>query len=284
MMKLLVTGATGNLGAFVVEELLKLVPAEQVAVSVRDPKKAEHLRARGIDVRTADFNDYDSLVTAFAGIDRLLMISTDDLINRVSQQTAVVKAANEANVGFIAYTSAPNASNSKLTLAESHKKTEEAIQQSGIPYVILRNNWYLENEMSTFQTVLNGGPWVIASGEGKTGWATRRDYAEAAAKVLAGHGRENVVYELTGNLLTQEELSAIFASSMGRTVQVQYVDPEAYSHILSQAGLPQPVADMLAAMQSQIGAGALEVESNDLEQLLGHQPTPLEEAIRSLLA
>lgn len=282
-MKILVTGATGQLGALVVEELLKLVPAEQIAVSVRDAKKAEHLSARGIDVRTANFNDYESLLTAFAGIDRLLMISTDDLVNRVNQQTAAVKAAKEANVGFIAYTSAPNAMNSKLSLAESHKKTEEAIVESGIPYAILRNNWYLENEMGTFQTVLNGGPWVIASGEGKAGWAPRRDYAEAAAKVLAGQGHGNTVYELTGKPLTQEQLSAIFALAMGRTVQVQYVDQEAYSSILIRAGLPQPVADMLASLQGQIAEGVLEVDSSDLEQLLGHPPTPLDEAIRSLL-
>jgi NAD(P)H dehydrogenase (quinone) len=279
----MVTGATGNLGSLVVEELLKLVPVEQVAVSVRDPKKAEHLVTRGVDVRTANFNDYESLLKAFDGIDRLLIISTDDIPNRVAQQTAAVNAAKEKNVGFIAYTSAPNATESKLALAESHKKTEEAIQQSGIPYAILRNNWYLENEMGTFQTVLNGGPWVIASGQGKVGWAPRRDYAEAAAKVLAGGGSENTVYELGGKLLTQEELSAVFASATGKTVQVQYVDQETYSNILQQAGLPGPVADMLAAMQTLISEGVLEVESNDLEQLLGHPPTPLEDAIRSLL-
>jgi NAD(P)H dehydrogenase (quinone) len=264
--------------------LLKLVPVEQIAVSVRDPKKAGHLQERGIDVRTADFNDYDSLVEAFVGIDRLLMISTDDLANRVNQHTAVVKAAKEKNVGFISYTSAPNASNSRLLLAESHKKTEEAILQSGIPYAILRNNWYLENEIGTFRSVLNGGPWVIASGKGKVGWAARRDYAEAAAKVLAGRGHENSIYELGGKLLTQEELAKIFESVTGRTVQLRYVDQAAYSQMLQQAGLPQPAADMLAAVQAQIGEGALEVESDDLERLLGHPPTPLKEAIRSLPA
>lgn len=283
-MKILVTGATGKLGSLVVEELLKLVPAESVAVSVRDAKKADHLAARGIDVRTADFNDYGSLLTAFSGIDRLLMISTDDLANRVSQQAAVVQAAKEAGVGFIAYTSAPKAPTSKLGLADSHSKTEKAIQESGIPYVILRNNWYLENEMGTFQAVLNGGPWVIASGTGKAGWAPRRDYAEAAARALAGQGRENTIYELTGQPLTQEELSAVFAKATGRSVQVQYVEPEAYSKALTEAGLPEPVAQMLASMQAQIGEGELEVESGDFERLLGHPLTPLDEAIRSLLA
>ena len=283
-MKILVTGATGKLGSLVVDELLKRVPAERVAASVRDPRKAEHLAARGVDVRTADFNDYESLVKAFAGVERLLIISTDDIPNRIKQHTNAVNAAKAANVRFIAYTSAPNADRSKLSLADSHRQTEEAIKQSGIPYAILRNNWYLENEMGTFQAVLAGAPWTIASAQGKGGWATRRDYAEAAAKVLAGHESGNAVYELGGKLLTQEELSQIFAKATGRTVQVQYVDEKTYSGILQQAGLPQPVADMLAALQTQIGAGELEVESGDLERLLGHPPVPLEEAIRSLLA
>jgi len=282
-MKILVTGATGQLGSLVVEELLKLVPAEQIAVSVRDPKKAEHLAARGIDVRAADFNDYDSVVKAFAGADRVLIISTNDLANRIRQHTNAVNAAKEAGVQFIAYTSAPNAASSPLLLAESHKQTEEAILGTGIPYAFLRNNWYLENEMGTFRAVLNGAPWVIASEQGKVGWALRRDYAEAAARVLAGQGHENKIYELGGKLRTQEELSQIFASVTGRAVQVQYVDEATYSGILEQTGMPKPVADAFAKVQTQIGEGALEVDGSDLDRLLGRAPTPPEDGIRALL-
>lgn len=283
-MKLLVTGATGKLGTLVVEALLQKVPASDIAVSVRDPKKAGHWSALGVDVRYGNFNDEESLVSAFAGVDRLLIISTDDLFNRVGQHTAAIRAAQAAKVGFIAYTSAPNAAQSKLVLAKDHRETEEAIRKSGIPYAFLRNNWYLENEMGTFHAVMNGAPWVSASGSGKVGWAVRRDYAEAAASVLAGVGHENEIYELSGKPLTQEELAAIFAEAMQRDVQVVPIDDEAYAGVLKQAGLPEAAIPMFVAIQQGIREGELDIESDHLERLLGRPATPLGEAIRQLLS
>lgn len=274
-MKILVTGATGKLGSLIVEELLKLVPSNHVAVSVRDPEKATHLLERGVDVRYGNFNEYDSLVTAFSGVDRLLMISSDDAINRKKQHLTAIRAAQAANVRFIAYTSAPKADVSTVEPFNDHRITEEAIKQSGITYAILRNNWYIENEVNTFQAILNGAPWVIASSQGKAGWAPRMDYAEAAARVLTGSGHENSIYELTGELLTQEELARLFAEVSKRDVQIKYVEAEEYSHMLSEAGIPDAFVSILVHMQLEIGRGALEIESSDLRNLLGRQVTSL---------
>jgi NAD(P)H dehydrogenase (quinone) len=282
-MKLLVTGATGKLGALVVDALLKKVPAENIAVSVRDPKKAEHLSALGVDVRYGNFNDYESMVSAFAGIDRLLMISTDDLSNRVKQQAAAIKAAKEAKVGFIAYTSAPNAEKSKLMIAQDHLQTEEEMKKSGIPYSILRNNWYLENEVGTIQAALNGAPWATSAGSGKVGWASRLDYAEAAAGVLAGEGHNNTTYELSGKPLTQEELASIVAEVSGKEIHVQQVDDETYGEIMSGAGVPEQMIPFLVGIQSGIREGYLEIESSDFEKLLARPITPLSEVLRQIL-
>lgn len=186
-MKLLVTGATGKLGRKVVETLLQTVPASQLAVSVRNPDKAEDLRARGIDVRHGDFDVPETLDKAFAGIDRLLIISADgDNETRIRQHTNAVEAAARAKVGFIAYTSLGNAAESKLFLAPPHQAAEQAILKTGIPYSFLRNNWYLENEIPSIQGVLAGAPWVTSAESGKVGWALQQEYAEAAAAVLAG--------------------------------------------------------------------------------------------------
>ena len=145
-MKILVTGATGHLGSLVVESLLASVPAEQLAVSVRNPSKSAGLSERGVDVRHGDFDDPASLDTAFAGIDRLLIISTDgDNETRTRQHLAAVDAATRAGVGFVAYTSIARADSSKVSLAPVHQATEGAIRATGIPYSFLRNNWYLEN-------------------------------------------------------------------------------------------------------------------------------------------
>ncbi|MFD1957294.1 SDR family oxidoreductase [Paenibacillus thailandensis] len=283
-MKILVTGATGKLGSKVVETLLKTVPANELAVSVRNPQKAEHLRAKGVEVRQGDFDRPETLDTAFAGIDRLLIISADgDNETRIRQHTNAVEAAARAKVGFIAYTSVANARESKLFLAEVHKVTEEAILKNGIPYSFLRNNWYLENEISSIQGVLAGAPWVTSAGSGKVGWALQQEYAEAAAAVLAGSGHEHTVYELSGKPLTQEELVSALATVLGKDIPVQQVDDETYGEIMKKAGVPDFVVPILTAIQTGIREGTLEVESNDFEKLLGRPLTPITEALSRLV-
>ncbi|MNN50924.1 Quinone oxidoreductase 2 [compost metagenome] len=138
--------------------------------------------------------------------------------------------------------------------------------------------------MATFQSVLQGGPWVIATGEEKIGWASRRDFAEAAAHVLTGEGHENTVYELSGPLLTQEELADIFAEAMNREVQVQYVDLEAYSKMLSSTGMPEAFVGFLVSIQKGISEGELNIESDDFHKVLGHPTTPLKTAFQQLLS
>lgn len=284
-MKLLVTGATGKLGSKIVNVLLAKVPADQLAVSVRNPEKAEDLRAKGVDVRHGDFDQPETLAAAFKGIDRLLIISADgDTETRIRQHNNAVDAAKNAGVSFIAYTSIANAQESTNFLAEVHKATEIAIQKTGIPYSFLRNNWYLENELSTIQGVQSGAPWVTSAGSGKVGWALQQDYAEAAAEVLAGEGHENTIYELSGKPLSQEEIAAAVSQVIGKEVPVQHVDDSKYAEIMTQAGIPDFVVPMLVAIQKDIRKGTLDIESNDFEKLLGRSETPVVDGVRKLIS
>lgn len=284
-MKMLVTGATGKLGAKVVEALLQTVPASQLAVSVRNPEKAEGLRARGVDVRHGDFDRPETLDAAFAGIDRLLIISADgDNETRIRQHTNAVEAAARAQVGFIAYTSLANAQESKMFLAPPHQAAESAIIKTGIPYSFLRNNWYLENETSSIQGVLAGAPWITSAGSGKVGWALQQEYAEAAAAVLSGTGHENTVYELSGQLLTQQEFVSALGTVLGKEVSVQEVDDAAYADIMKTAGVPDFIIPFLVEIQKGIREGALEIASNDFEKLLGRPLTPIQEALSQLVS
>lgn len=283
-MKIVVTGATGQLGAKVVEALLAKVPAEQLAVSVRDPEKASAFRARGVDVRRGDFEDPASLETAFAGVERLLIVSTQgDNDTRIRQHLAAVAAAERAGVQLIAYTSVVNAPDNSLELAPVHKETEEAIAKTGIPYVFLRNNWYIENEIGTIQGILAGAPLVTSAGEGKVGWATREDYAQAAAAVLTGDVHGNKAYELSGMPITHAELARIIGEALGREVPVQHVDDAAYAEVMRGAGVPEPVVPFLVSIQRSIREGALDVPSGDLEALLGRPSTPLVDAVRGIV-
>ena len=283
-MKLLVTGATGKFGTKVMEILLKMVPASELAVSVRNPEKAEELRARGVDVRQGDFDHPETLDIAFSGVDRLLLISADgDNKTRIRQHANAVAAAERAGVSFIAYTSLANAQASKNLFSPTHQATEAAILKTGIAYSFLRNNWYLENEISGIQGVLAGAPWLTSAADGKVGWALQQDYAEAAAAVLSGDGHENTIYELSGKPLTQEELAATLGEILGKEVTVQQVDDGAYAEIMAVAGVPDFVVPILVEIQKSIRVGSLDVESNDFEKLLGRPATSIHEALRQIV-
>lgn len=283
-MKYLITGATGKLGSKIIASLLNTLPASQLAVSVRNPNKAENLRSLGIEIRHGDFDQPDTLDIAFAGIDRILIISADgDNETRIRQHTNAVEAAKRANVKFIAYTSIANASESKNIMAPPHVATEAAIIQTGIPYSFLRNNWYLENEMGSIQGAIAGAPWVTSAGPGKVGWAIQQDYADAAAAILLGNGHENTVYELSGPLLTQEELVAELSSVIGKEVPVHQVNDEKYAETMKGIGLPDYVIPIVVGIQESIRNGSLAVESNDFEKILGRPLTPIKESLEKII-
>lgn len=284
-MKLLVTGATGKLGSKVISSLLKSVAAEDLAVSVRNPNKAEELRELGVDVRHGDFDHPDTLDHAFKDVDRLLIISTDgDNETRIRQHGNAVQAAERAGVKFIAYTSIANATDSENLMAPPHVATEAAIIKTGIPYTFLRNNWYLENEIGSIQAVKAGAPWATSAGDGKVGWALQQDYADAAAAVLTGSGHENKVYELSGPLLTQEQLASAVGKVLDKPIEVKQVSDEEYAEIMKSAGVPDFAIPIVVGIQQSIRNGSLEVENSDFEKVLGRSLTPIEKGLAKLVS
>ena len=152
--RLAITGATGQLGRLVIQTLLKSVPASEIIAAARNPEKAKDLAALGIQVRHADYDQADTLVKAFQGADKLLLISASEIGRRLPQHRAVIDAAKKAGVGLLAYTSILHADSSPLPLAAEHKATEALIQASGIPSVVLRNGWYSENYLASVPAAL----------------------------------------------------------------------------------------------------------------------------------
>lgn len=284
---LLVTGATGQLGRFVVEELVRTQPASNIAVTVRDPGKAADLTARGIEVRHGDFDQPATLERAFAKIDRLLIISTDgDNATRIRQHRTAIEAATRAKVGFLAYTSIAKADSSSLFLGDVHRASEAAIHASGLPFCILRNNWYAENEeMTTIKAVAAGVSALrLSAGDGKVGWAARRDYAAAAAVVLATGGHEGRTYELGGPLRSYGDLAVLLSEQVNRPIAIEPVGDEAYRAIMTRLRLPDFVVDILVDIQRAIRERQLEVESGDLERLLGRPVTPLGTVVAKMIS
>lgn len=284
-MKIMVTGATGKLGSKVMDFLLAKLPAEQLAASVRNPAKADKLSKQGVEVRQGDFDQPEELVNTFQNIDKLLIISTtDDNETRIRQHKNAVQAAKKAEVSFIAYTSIADADNSSLDLAPVHRSTEQAIKESGIPYAFLRNNWYLRNEIGSIESAMNGQPWITSAEDGKVGWALQKDYAEAAAVILAEEGHENKIYELSGQPRTQAELVADLEEVLDKEIEVKQVSDTEYEEILTESGMSKSLAAMFAGIQQSIRKGALDVKSNDFEKLLGHPVTPFKDALQKLVS
>ncbi|HHA2248349.1 TPA: SDR family oxidoreductase [Enterobacter ludwigii] len=279
-----ITGATGQLGQLVIEQLLNTVPANQIVAIVRNPAKAEALSQQGITVRQGDYADESTLTSALKGVDKLLLISSSEVGQRATQHQNVVNAAKAAGVKFIAYTSLLHADKSPLGLHVEHVATEKALAESGIPYALLRNGWYTENYLASALPALEHGVFIGAAGEGKIASATRADYAAAAAKVISGDGHAGNVYELAGDhAWTLNELAAELSKQSGKNVAYQNMSEADFAAALKGVGLPAGLADMLA--DSDVGAskGGLFDDSHTLSKLIGRPTTPLSESIKAIL-
>jgi NAD(P)H dehydrogenase (quinone) len=278
------TGATGQLGQFVVEALLKSVPAKEIVAIVRNPAKAEALSKQGLIVRQGDYNDQAALTQALAGVEKLLLISSSEVGQRAAQHRNVINAAKAAGVKFIAYTSLLHADTSPLGLHVEHVETEKLLAESGIPFALLRNGWYSENYLASAPAALAHGVFIGAAGEGKIASATRADYAAAAARIISEEGHAGKVYELAGDSAwTLSDLAALLSEASGKKVVYQNLSEADFAAALKGAGLPDGLAEMLA--DSDIGAskGGLFDDSQTLSKLIGRPTTSIADSVNDLL-
>ena len=283
-----VTGSTGHLGRLVIDHLLETVPPDQIVALARSPEKASDLAERGVHVREGDYDRPETLGPALQGVDRLLLISANDLGRRAAQHEAVIDAAKAAGVGLVVYTSVLHADTSSLGLAEAHRRTEAYLDASGLPYAVLRNGWYTENYTGSVDVALAHGVVLGSAGDARISAATRDDYAAAAAAVLTAEdpveGAAGGVYELAGDeAFTMSEYAAELARQSGREVTYRDLPEAEYQSVLEGAGLPGPVAAMLAESDVAAREGALYDESGTLRRLIGRPTTPLADAVAEAL-
>jgi NAD(P)H dehydrogenase (quinone) len=278
-----VTGATGKLGRLVLDELLQKANAGDIVALAREPSALSDYAANGVQVRRADYDDADSLKAALQGVDRVLLISGNAVGERPRQHGNVIEAAKAAGVSYLAYTSILKGDRSRLALAPEHVATEKLLKDSGLTYDVLRNGWYSENYTGGLAQSLESGKIFGAVGEGRLSTATRADLAAgAAAALLKGKGGE--VYELAGDeAWTMHEFAEEVSRQSGR--QVEYVDQSEgdYAKVLEGAGLPPPVAAMLASTSALSGEGELYDDSKSLSRLSGRPTTPIRETIAAAL-
>jgi NAD(P)H dehydrogenase (quinone) len=285
-----ITGANGHLGRIVVQQLLqKGVNPTNLRVSVRDVSKAADLRAQGIDVRHGDFDDLASMQAAFSGSDAVLIISADKVGSRIPQHLNAVQAAKAAGVKHLAYTSLVKAvinprTGEEAPLSVEHRATEKAIFESGIAYTILRNSFYAEFRVNPVVQALASGVYQSSIGDTPLGCAARLDYAEAAAQVLIRPGHENKVYELTTPApWTISDLVQAAHKASGRPLEYQSVLDADLISALRAGGAAESAAQMAVGMNQLIRSGMLSLTAPDLENILDHPVTSLEDQVRSIL-
>lgn len=276
-----VTGASGQLGRLVIEELMRRVPASQVVAAVRSPERAAGLAARGVQVREADYARPETLGTALRGVERVLLISAVEVGRKFTLHKALIDAAKEAEVERLVYTSLLRADSSELILARDHRQTEEYIRASGLPFVMLRNGWYLENHTAALASAVADGALIGSSADGRFASASRADYAAAAAVVLTQPVSGSKTYELAGDhSFSMAELAAEVSRQTGRDIPYRNLSGEEYAAILLGAGLAQIDVDVILDADAQAIRGALDSTSHDLSGLIGRPTTTLADAVR----
>ena len=279
-----VTGATGQLGRIVINNLLEKIPAIEIVAAVRNPDKAEDLAALGVQVRLADYDQPATLKEVFTGTDKLLLISSSEVGQRVRQHSAAIDAARYADVGLLAYTSGLHAETSPLALIAEHKATEAVLRQSGLSFVLLRNGWYTENYTASIPAALEHGTLLGCAGDGHISSAARADYAEAAAAVLLLDDQEGRVYELAGDsAYTMTELADEVTKQTGKKVIYKDVPETEYRSVLVSAGLPEGLAALLADSDTGASKNGLFDDSRQLSKLIGRPTTTLSESVAAAI-
>lgn len=280
-MRIAITGATGQLGRLVIEKLKATVPADQIVALVRDPAKAADL---GVETRQADYNQRPTLETALQGVDTLLLISSSEVGQRVTQHRNVIDAAKQAGVQRIVYTSVLHADNSPLSLAEEHRATEADLKASGVAYTLLRNGWYTENYTGSVPGAVAGGALLGSAKNGKISSATRADFADAAAAVLTGQDHAGKTYELAGDeAYTLTELAAEISRQTGHDILYRDLPIADYAAALASFGVPEGFAHGIANWDANAAEGALFDESRQLSRLIGRPTTPLSTSVADAL-
>jgi NAD(P)H dehydrogenase (quinone) len=281
-MTIAITGATGQLGRLVIDKLKAKVPASEIIALVRTPAKAADL---GVAAREADYTRPETLDQALAGVDTLLLISSNEVGQRAVQHRNVIEAAKRAGVRRIVYTSLLRADTTPLTsLADEHRATEADLKALGIPFTILRNGWYTENYTQSVGGAVAGGAFIGSAGDGRISSAARADYAEAAVAVLTGEGHAGRTYELAGDdAYTLADLAAEISRQTGKGIPYRNLPEADYAKTLVGFGLPEGMAHHIASYDIGTAQGALFEDGRQLSRLIGRPTTPLSAAVAEAL-
>jgi NAD(P)H dehydrogenase (quinone) len=285
-MRIVITGAAGQLGRLTTAAALERVAPSDLILVTRRPGELADLAERGATVRAGDFDDPGSLPAAFAGGERLLLISTDALGRRVEQHRAAIDAAVASGIRSIAYTSIVNPSDSNPSaVAAEHRETEELIRASGLEWTFLRNAIYADLQVHDAAAAIASGKLLTNAGDGRTALVAREDCAAAAAAVITSDGHEGKAYDITGpEALSVDDLAAVFAELGDRPVEPVRLDDDAWvAAMVEHAGMPEPIARTYSTFGIATRCGFSAAVSSSLDELTGRAPQSLRAVLKAAL-
>ena len=280
-MSIIATGAAGHLGRLTAEALLDRIAPEHLVLVTRHPKGLREFAARGVDVRYGDFDDTATLSAAFAGGERMLLISTDSLGQRIRQHRTAIDAAVEAGVHHVMFTSHVNPMGNPIgSFATELGDTEVILQRSGVAWTVLRFGSFAELQLRPAATAVQNGRLITNGGDGRIVPVSRRDCAEAAAVILTTDGHSSTTYDITGpEAMTPRDLAELYAELSGKPVEFVSLDDWRFTLTLMGVGTPWPAARAIAAFGQAIREGWFDVVDPAFERLTGHAPTRLRDVL-----
>jgi NAD(P)H dehydrogenase (quinone) len=281
-MTVIVTGASGHLGRLVAEDLVERIPPADVVLVTRHPDSLRDMADAGVTVRYGDFDEPDSLSEAFAGGERMLLISTLAVGRRTAQHRAAIEAASAAGLRHLVYTSFPNPGPTHPVgpVATEHGETEEILKESGLDWTVLRNATYAELQVMPGALAVAGGKLYTNAGDGRLVPVSRDDCAAAAAAVLTTDGHTGMTYDITGReALSQTQLADLLSEVSGRHVELIPIGDKMLSWGLTRNGAPKPVARAIVAFGKAIREGYYDVVDPAVSQLTGRPPRTLRDVL-----
>lgn len=296
MTKIAITGASGKLARKIIDKLIEKVSPSDLILITRDPNKIQDYAKLGIETRAGDFDRPEGLVTAFTGVDKLMIISTLSVGRRYEQHQLAIDAAKEAGVKHIVYTSSGGATHENpAIIARDHVLTEEALQASGLKYTIMRDSLYAEAVAVDIGTrCYFTGVWAAACGLGKLAPVAKDDCTAVAIKLLTEDGHENKTYELTGpELINMQDAARMLSEVGGKPIEFAIISLSDLDKILTDMGVPQDYVEGMVipgigtsskhdiiTYEQGILEGHFAILSNDVETILGRKPKALIDVFR----
>jgi NAD(P)H dehydrogenase (quinone) len=290
-MTTIITGATGRLGRMVTEQLLEHLHPAELILTTRNPQSLKELAARGAHVRYADFDKPETLVEAFGGGDRMLLVSTLSVGRRAQQHRNAIGAAVKAGVRHIAYTSSGGARpDNPAIVIPDHLETEDALKRSGAAFTVLRDALYAEVPLKDIgPRALASGKWVGSAGDGRIGFVSQSDCVACAVKVLTSPGHEGAIYEITGpELLSFRDAAALTAEFGGKPIEYVVITDDEMLEMLIAAGVPRHYregmrtpgigtssAEDIVSYERGVRGDYFAVLSDHVKKLLGRPPLSL---------